>query len=194
VKYDKVRARAIAAAAIGRTAKKKNHPPDLINIALEKLLEASLELPGFSTLDEMVTRIRAEVNAEIFAQVVARMGPEGRQRMQALLATAGLDGRSMFNRLKRPARRATRSRFKAQAESLDQVEELGDTAGPDRHHRRGPTGRSLPLSGLLGLALDMRMISFMCRSSQCGRRAMVRRGGRARRAGPPGPYRPGRRG
>jgi Domain of unknown function (DUF4158) len=31
VRYDKVRARAIAAAAIRKTAEKKNHPPDLIN-------------------------------------------------------------------------------------------------------------------------------------------------------------------
>ncbi len=34
----------------------------------------------------------------------------------------------MFNRLKQPAKRATRSRFKAQAEYLDEVDELGDTA------------------------------------------------------------------
>jgi TnpA family transposase len=128
VKYDKVRARAIAAAAIRKTAEKQNHPPDLINVALEKLLEASLELPGFSTLDEMATRIRAEVNAELFSLIARRMGADGRQRMQALLSTAGLDGRSMFNRLKKPAQRATWSRFKAQAEYLDQVEELGDTA------------------------------------------------------------------
>jgi hypothetical protein len=32
------------------------------------------------------------------------------------------------NRLKKPARRATWSRFKAQAEYLDEVDELGDTA------------------------------------------------------------------
>ncbi len=38
------------------------------------------------------------------------------------------DGRSMFNRLKKPAQRATWSRFKAQAEYLDEVDELGDTA------------------------------------------------------------------
>ena len=113
VKYDKHRAKAIAAAAIRKAAKSKNHPPDLIDIALEKVREASLELPGFSTLDDLATRIRAEVNAEIFALIVARMGPEGRQRMRALLATAGLDGRSMFNRLKKPAQRATWSRFKA---------------------------------------------------------------------------------
>ena len=34
----------------------------------------------------------------------------------------------MFNRLKKPAQRATWSPFKAQAEYLDEVDELGDTA------------------------------------------------------------------
>ena len=106
----------------------KNHPPDLINVALERLVEASLELPAFSTLDELAAAIRAEVNAGIFAGICSRMGPEGRQRMRGLLTTAGLDGRSMFNRLKKPAQRATWSRFKAQAGYLDQVDELGATA------------------------------------------------------------------
>lgn len=54
VRYDKQRARALAAAAIRRTAEKQNHPPDLINVALEQLLEALLELPRFSTPDEML--------------------------------------------------------------------------------------------------------------------------------------------
>ena len=128
VTYDQRRARAVAAAAIREAALVKNHPPDLINVALERLVEASLELPGFSTLDEMAASIRAEVNAGIFAGIVSRMGPDGRQRAQGLLATAGPDGRSMFNRLKKPAQRATWSRFKAQAEYLDQVDDLGDTA------------------------------------------------------------------
>jgi hypothetical protein len=128
VTYDQQRARAVAAAAIREAALVKNHPPDLINVALERLVEASLELPAFSTLDEMAASIRAEVNAGIFAGIVSRMGPGGRRRAQGLLTTAGPDGRSMFNRLKKPAQRATWSRFKAQAEYLDQVDELGDTA------------------------------------------------------------------
>jgi hypothetical protein len=128
VTYDQRRARAVAAAAIREAALVKNHPPDLINVALERLVEASLELPAFSTLDEMAASIRAEVNAGIFAGIVARMGADGRQRAQGLLNTAGPDGRSMFNRLKKPAQRATWSRFKAQAEYLDEVDELGDTA------------------------------------------------------------------
>ena len=61
--YDQRRARAVAEAAIREAALVKNHPPDLINVALERLVEASLELPAFSTLDEMAATIRAEVNA-----------------------------------------------------------------------------------------------------------------------------------
>ncbi|MET9794733.1 hypothetical protein [Nocardiopsis alba] len=36
---------------------------------LDRLVEASLESPGFTTLEETAARIRSEVNAEIFAQV-----------------------------------------------------------------------------------------------------------------------------
>ncbi|WP_269323793.1 DUF4158 domain-containing protein [Streptosporangium roseum] len=92
VVYDQGQARVIAAEAMGKAALTKNNPPDLINVALERLIEESLELPGFTTLDEMAARIRARVNAEIFARVVGRMGPDGRERIGALLTTAGPDG------------------------------------------------------------------------------------------------------
>ena len=39
-------ARAVAAAAIAEAAARKNDPADLINVALEKLVEGSFELPG----------------------------------------------------------------------------------------------------------------------------------------------------
>lgn len=125
---DPRRARALAEAAIREAAQVRNHPPDLINVALERIIEASLELPGYSTLDEMAGNIRTEVNEAIFAGIVTRMGPEGCLRAQGLLDTAGSDGRSMFNRLKKPAKRASWSRFKAQAEYLDEVDAIGDTA------------------------------------------------------------------
>jgi hypothetical protein len=69
----------VTVSAIREAALVKNHPPELINVALERLVEASLT---FSTLDEMATSIRAEVNAGIFAGIVLRMGPDGRQRAQ----------------------------------------------------------------------------------------------------------------
>ncbi|QYC38831.1 Tn3 transposase DDE domain protein [Nonomuraea coxensis DSM 45129] len=125
--YDKEQARAIAAEAITEAAQAKNNPPDLINVALERLIEASLELPGFTTLDEMAATIRARVNAEIFTRVVDRMGVDGQERMGALLTTVGTDGRSLFNRLKKPAQRPTWAKFDAHVKYLDEIDALGDT-------------------------------------------------------------------
>ncbi len=77
-------ARAVAAAAIGEAARRKNDPADLINVALEKLVEGSFELPGYSTLDEMAARIREEVNSS------AAEGHRGADRQ--LPAGAGASG------------------------------------------------------------------------------------------------------
>lgn len=127
VTNDPPRARTIATEAIREAARVKNHPSDLINVALDRLVEASLELPGFTTLDEMATRIRAEVNSEIFARICERAGEEGQARLQALLSVAEQDTFSMFNRLKKPAQRASWSRFKAQAAYMAEVDAIGDT-------------------------------------------------------------------
>jgi hypothetical protein len=41
----------------------KNRPAaDLINIALEKVVEVGLELPGFTTLDALAAKVRTEVS------------------------------------------------------------------------------------------------------------------------------------
>jgi hypothetical protein len=74
---DPRRARALAAAAIRGAAQVRNHPPDLINVALERIIEASLELPAYSTLDEMAANIRTEINEAICAGIVAPDGPRG---------------------------------------------------------------------------------------------------------------------
>src|SRR5699024_11339850 len=124
---DPSRARTVAAEAIREAAQARNNPPDLINVALDRLVEASLELPGFSTLDEMAARIRAEVNTALFARITERMGEQGRARLQALLSVAEQDTFSMFHRLKKPAQRASWSRFKAQAAYMAEVDAIGDT-------------------------------------------------------------------
>lgn len=63
--YDQAKARGIVEQSIRKQAAAKNRPADLINIALEKVVEAGLELPGFSTFDKMASKIRTEVNASI---------------------------------------------------------------------------------------------------------------------------------
>ncbi|WP_314250103.1 hypothetical protein [Streptomyces sp. DSM 40907] len=63
--YDQARARRIVEESVRREAAAKNRPADLINIALEKVVEAGLELRAFSTFEAMASKICGEVNASI---------------------------------------------------------------------------------------------------------------------------------
>jgi hypothetical protein len=124
--YDPPAARKVAAEAIEEAARRKNDPADLINVALERLVEGSFELPAFRTLHDMASEIRGTVNADIFAQVVARLGPAPVARLEGLLVTAGAGGKSEFHRLKRTAKRPSWSNFRTQLEHLEWVDGFGD--------------------------------------------------------------------
>jgi TnpA family transposase len=123
--YDPPAARKVAAEAIEEAAHRKNDPADLINIALERLVEGSYELPAFRTLNDMAATIRARVNEEIFDLVAARLGQPGVARLERLLVT-GPGGKSEFSLLTRPARRPSWSHFRAQLEHQRWTEGLGD--------------------------------------------------------------------
>ena len=62
--------RQIVEQTIRKEAAAKNRPADLINIALEKVVEAGLELPGFSTFDKLASRIRTEVRRQALVRQV----------------------------------------------------------------------------------------------------------------------------
>ena len=118
-------------------ARRKNDPADLINIALERLVEGSYELPAFRTLNDMAITIRVRVNEGIFATVLARLGDAGAARLERLLQP-GPGGKSGLNQLKRPARRPSWSNFRKQLEHQRWVDGLGDARawwgyGQDKH-------------------------------------------------------------
>ncbi|GAA3813528.1 hypothetical protein GCM10022226_37820 [Sphaerisporangium flaviroseum] len=62
VSYEAARVRRIAEEAVRKAVQSKDNPADLINVALEELVRARCELPGYTTLDAMTAAIRAEVN------------------------------------------------------------------------------------------------------------------------------------
>ena len=107
MRHDPQRARAVAEAAVRSAAKVKNDPPDLINVALEMLVKASLELPAFSTLDEIASRVRLEVNTDIFKRVAGRIALPDRVGLENLLDVVGPAVKTPFNRLKQPAGKAS---------------------------------------------------------------------------------------
>ena len=125
--FDPERARTLAAGAIRAAAEVKNHPPDLINVALELLVKESLELPGFWTLDRMASEIRLEVNTALFEQITDRMAQLEARRINALLEVTGRSRRSAYDRLKQAAGRASWSGFREQVAHLAWVDSLGDT-------------------------------------------------------------------
>lgn len=127
VTYDQAKARGIVEQSIRKEAAAKNRPADLINIALEKVVEAGLELPGFSTFDKMASKIRTEVNASICAGIHDRMSGAQRAGLLRLLEERDSDGTTLFNRLKKPAKGPTWSHFKNLTRRLDWLDELGDT-------------------------------------------------------------------
>jgi Domain of unknown function (DUF4158) len=128
VAHDPERARAVASDAIRSAALVKNHPPDLINVALEMLVKASLELPAFSTLDEIAGRIRRKVNTAMFERIGGRLALGDRIALDDLLEADGPGSKSAFNRLKQVAGRASWSAFREQVAHLRWVDSLGDSA------------------------------------------------------------------
>lgn len=125
--YNPKKAREIAATAIREAAEKMNNPPDLINVALEMLVAESLELLGFTVLDRLATKIRAEVNGEIVAGIHERITEAARAGLLATVFVWEPGVGSMFTRMKKPAKRPTWSRFKEQSQYLAEIDELGDT-------------------------------------------------------------------
>ncbi|WP_330315077.1 DUF4158 domain-containing protein [Streptomyces sp. NBC_00523] len=125
--YDQAEARRIGEGSIRKEAAAKNRPADLINIALEKVVGAGLELPAFSTLDAMASTVRKEVNSSICTGIHDRMSAVERARLLRLLEERDADGTTQYNRLKKSAQSPTWSHFKRLITHLDWVDALGDT-------------------------------------------------------------------
>ena len=146
VAHDPQRARTVAEAAVRSAAEVMNNPPDLINVALEMLVKASLELPAFSTLDEIASRVRLEVNTGMFERVAGRIGLPDRVGLENLLEVVGPAVKSPFNRLKQPAGKASWSGFREQVEHLRWVDRSATLARGWRgsRSRRSPTSPERP--------------------------------------------------
>jgi hypothetical protein len=118
VTYDTARVRQVAEQAIRKAVQAKDNPADLINVALEELVRARCELPGYTTLDAMATAIRTEVNAAFYQAVASRIDMAARARLARLLLANPVTRRSEFDRLKDVAKAAALGKFKQRLELL----------------------------------------------------------------------------
>ncbi len=127
VAYDAAGVRAVAAEAIRKAAQAKDNPADLINVALEELVRARCELPGYTTLDELTKKIRTEVNRGFFALVAGRVDAAARARLGRLLVVDPVTRRSEYDGLKDVAQAASLGKFKGRLAFLRDLDALGPT-------------------------------------------------------------------
>lgn len=119
-------ARHLITLTIYQSAYVMDNPADLINVALEVLVKEHFELPGFYTLDKLVSRLRYLVNQKLFLQIVEQLNPEFIQQLDDLLEINSVEGFSLFNNLKKLPKKSTRNHLNDLLVHYSWLKTLGD--------------------------------------------------------------------
>lgn len=132
-KYLKVHAWSDTAATMIQVIIKKaaltmSNPPDLLNVAVEKLIEQRFELPAFSTLDRMVSHIRHQVHLELYEQLNKTLHPSERQVLDNLLIVKKGDTKTEFSRLCEKPGKPTLTLMRNWTARLAWLQQLIDTS------------------------------------------------------------------
>ncbi len=86
----------IAAIAVAQAATVRDHPADLVNVAIEELIKERYELPAFSTLDRLVLHIRAVINNRLFRRVAGSLSVTEISYLDHLLADYDSQGQESY--------------------------------------------------------------------------------------------------
>ena len=116
-----VEAQRIAVEAVAQAALIKDHPADLINIAIEELVKSRFELPAYSTLDQLAMTVRYNTHEQLFEQVDAQLSKADQAYLDQLLRPQAEDAEMTLSLLKAPPKKATLTHLKelqAKYESL----------------------------------------------------------------------------
>ena len=108
-------------------AETMSDPADLINRAIQALQSAAVDLPGFSTLDRLVSRLRAEIHRRIFGRVAARLTRNDAAALDVLLVKPAESPTTPFNRLKQAPGPATPKTITLWVERLEWLGGLIDS-------------------------------------------------------------------
>ncbi len=77
--------RHIAGKAIAEVVLVMDDPADLINVAIETLIKENCELPAFSTLETLASRIRNRAHERLFEMVSTRLSEAERTLLEHLI-------------------------------------------------------------------------------------------------------------
>jgi hypothetical protein len=107
---------------VTQAASTMSDPADLINVAVEHLIQQRFELPAFQTLDRLVSHVRYEVHQTLYTQITAALSEAEKTRLDALISVHA--GRSELTRTKDTPRRATLTHLRQWTERLTWLEAI----------------------------------------------------------------------
>ncbi len=121
------RGQELAAIAIKNAASVRDHPADLINVAIEELVRQRYELPAFSTLDRLACHIRSIVNTRLFKRVARKLSPIDRQNLDNLLVPDSVaETNANLNLLKSSSKSHKLKHIKELQDKFDTMMLVGD--------------------------------------------------------------------
>jgi len=112
-------------AIVAQAAYTMSDPADLINVAIEHLVKQRFELPAFSTLDRLVSKVRHQVHHHLYAQITQALLPADIGRLEALLGVQ--NGRTAFSRIKVTPRGASLQHIRQWSDRLAWLESIMTT-------------------------------------------------------------------
>jgi TnpA family transposase len=118
--------RELVTRAVTEAAHTMSDPADLINLAIELLVQQRYQLPAFSTLDRLANHVREQVHQQLYAQINARLTDAQRQQLEDLLRVPMGAHRTPFNQLKAFPQKATLTHVREWEARLDWLEGILD--------------------------------------------------------------------
>lgn len=109
----------VASTQMENSAYTMSDPADLINVAIEKLIQQRFELPAFSTLNRMAGSIRTRIHEEIYSQITEPLTEEEIQRLDSLLKVAQDERITDFTKLKQTPGKASLKQMNLWSSHLD---------------------------------------------------------------------------
>ena len=111
---------------VAAAANTKEHPADLINVAVELLLKDRYELPAFSTLDHLVSHVRSMTNNRLFQQISEGLSAAEQLYLDRLLLSETPENQASLNLLKAPPKSATFAHLTQLQTKFNQLMAFGD--------------------------------------------------------------------
>lgn len=93
----------------------------------QQLVRLGFELPVFRTIDEIAEQAHAEAELELHGRIALRLNDGQRQWLDALLVAELPLRRTLYNQIKRSAKKASRKHLDTVLDQLDWLESLPDS-------------------------------------------------------------------